>query len=183
MPTYFTPILFKPQVLTGDAVGHAVHTDNFFRGFAPYAFQGAPPMTPVPGQRWPRAASNDPRAQTSVTSAITQPSAVSSASMTLARAFRLFRITTSAPCRFRMYTTDAKMGADASRALGVDPTGDHGLILEFASTPSLLSADLSPTVDGFDGKTPPNGIVPVSITNLGASATTITCTLIWISEE
>lgn len=70
----------------------------------------------------------------------TTPSLAAGASATgtidLGKGYRLYRITTSAACRTRLYTTDAKRTADASRPSGTDPTGDHGLMLDFTSTGS-----------------------------------------------
>lgn len=65
------------------------------------------------------------------------------------RAYRLYRIESNAPCRFRMYTTDLQRDQDANRRVGKDPEQDSGLMLEFITTPLLLEADLSPVVDGF----------------------------------
>lgn len=97
-----------------------------------------------------------------------------------AASYRMYSISTDAPCRLRMYTTAAKRDADLSRAIGTDPTGDHGLILEFVSTSTTLSADLSPMVDGFTGS---DGVVYYTITNTGASAASISANIIWIRAE
>jgi uncharacterized protein DUF4082 len=52
-----------------------------------------------------------------------------------------------------------------------------------ASSSGPLTADLSPVVDGFDGKTTPDGIIPYTITNLSGATGTVTATLTWISTE
>jgi len=106
-----------------------------------------------------------------------------SGTISLAAAYRLYKITTSAPARVRLYTTTSKRDADVDRPIGTDPTGDHGLQLEFVSAAGLLSADLSPLVDGFDGKSTPDGVIPYRITNTGTATATITVTFIWIRSE
>jgi hypothetical protein len=104
-----------------------------------------------------------------------------SGTIDLGKSYRLMTISTSAPARVRLYTTTAKRDADAARALGTDPTGDHGLMLEFVSTAGLLAADLSPTVDGFTvgGST----AAPYTITNTGTGAAAIAASFGWIRTE
>lgn len=101
----------------------------------------------------------------------------------LSVSFTLQRIDLSVPARFRMYTTSTKRDADLARALGTDPTGDHGLLLEYVTTASVLGADLSPTVDGFDADAIPDGQLAFSITNMFASATVIGIQIRWLRQE
>lgn len=103
--------------------------------------------------------------------------------VTLAAGYRLLKITCTVPARVRLYTTAAKQTADLSRPIGTDPTGDHGLILEFVAMSGLLGADLSPTVDGFDGQATPTGAIPITVTNTGAGATAVQVTLVWLRTE
>lgn len=51
--------------------------------------------------------------------------------------------------RLRLYPSAGLRSVDASRPIGVDPTGSHGLLLEFVSTPTLKSMWLSPAVVGY----------------------------------
>jgi len=97
-----------------------------------------------------------------------------------AASYRLYSISTDAPCRMRMYTTAAKRDADLNRPVETDPTVDHGLVFEFISTPTLLSSDLSPMVDGFTGS---DGSVYYTITNTGVSTALITIDIAWIRTE
>jgi len=106
-----------------------------------------------------------------------------SGNLTLASAYRLYKITTSAPCRVRLYTSTAKRTADTSRPIGTAPTGDHGVAFEFVSTVSLLSSEIVPAVDGYDAKTTPDGLIPISIVNTGTGSATITVSFIWIRTE
>jgi len=91
----------------------------------------------------------------------------------IASRYQLLHITTDHPCRVRLYTSTAKRDADLTRPMGTDPTGNHGLLFEFISTTELLSADLSPLVDGFAD----TAAIPYSLTNLSGAIQTITVTL------
>lgn len=62
----------------------------------------------------------------------------------LAKVAGLLKVSTSAPARVRLYLTDSQRGADASRPVSQDPAGDHGLVLEVVTTPSLLTINLAP---------------------------------------
>lgn len=82
-------------------------------------------------------------------------------------------ISTSAPVRVRLYTTVEKRDADLARAIGTDPTGDHGLLFEVVTTTGQLSYQVSPGVYiSTDSPT-----VPVTVTNLSGSAQTVTVTI------
>lgn len=124
-----------------------------------------------------------PRATASATTASLASGASSSGTIALANSYRLLSIATDAPARVRLYTTPGKRDADAARIIGVDPTGDHGLQLEFVTAAGFLTADLSPSVDGFDGKSTPDGLIPISITNTGTGSAAITVLLSWIRTE
>lgn len=99
--------------------------------------------------------------------------AIASNTVNIASRYQLLHITTNHPCRVRLYTSTAKRDADLTRPIGTDPTGDHGLMFEFISTTELLSADLSPVVDGFAD----TAAIPYSITNLSGATQTITVML------
>lgn len=96
-----------------------------------------------------------------------------SGTVSISSRYQLLQITTNHPCRVRLYTSTAKRDADLTRLIGTDPTGNHGLLFEFISSTELLSADLSPVVDGFAE----TAAIPYSITNLSGATQTITVTL------
>lgn len=128
-------------------------------------------------------ARQQPRATASKTTASLAAGASEQGTITLAAGYRLLRITSSAPARVRLYTTAAKQAADLARPIGTDPAGDHGCVLEYVATSGLLSADLSPTVDGFDGKAAPDGAIPITVTNTGAGIVAIQVDFLWIRTE
>jgi len=123
------------------------------------------------------------RATATLITASLAPDAAASGTVTLAPGYRLLRITTSRASRVRLYTAAAKRDADVARPVGTDPAGDHGLMLEFVSAATLLSADLSPVVDGFDGKAVPDGAVPYRVANLDVSTGSVTVSFMWLRTE
>lgn len=102
--------------------------------------------------------------------------------LALAAGYRLMAITTSVPARLRIYTTTAARAADAARDVGVDPdlTTDHGLLFEFATADVLLTATLSPLVDGF---IPAGSLAPYALTNLSGGTTPIDVSLTYLRTE
>lgn len=72
-----------------------------------------------------------------------------SGTITMSGQYRALQISTAGPMRVRLYTTPAKRDDDLLRGIGVPVPEGSGLMLEFVSTPGLLSADLTPVVDGF----------------------------------
>jgi hypothetical protein len=96
-----------------------------------------------------------------------------SGTVSISPRYQLLQITTNYPCRVRLYTSTAKRDADLTRTVGIDPEGNHGLMLEFISSTELLSADLSPLVDGFAD----TSAIAYSITNLSGATQTINVTL------
>lgn len=99
--------------------------------------------------------------------------ASASGTVSISPRYQLLQITTSHPCRVRLYTSTAQRDADLTRPMGTDPTGNHGLLFEFISSTELLSADLSPLVDGFAD----TSAIAYSITNLSGATQTINVTL------
>jgi hypothetical protein len=124
-----------------------------------------------------------PRADVSKTTASLADQASESGTITMATGYRISKIVTSVPARVRLYSTTAKRDADAARAIGEDPTGDHGLMLEYITATGLLSAALSPMVDGYSLEATPTKDIPYSITNLSGGSSPVTITLTWQKTE
>lgn len=87
--------------------------------------------------------------------------------------FTILHFESNFAARFRAYQTVAHRTADASRAVGVYPSGDHGLIFEDDGT---AAADYATVAVGglLDGETS----CPVSITNRSGSTRAVTVTLV-----
>ena len=101
--------------------------------------------------------------------------------LTVFPSWRAFKIETSRPARVRMYATIAQRTADVSRAVGTDPTGNHGLLLELVTSTGFLTYVLSPVVDFMsdDGSSD----FYVSVTNLDTSVGTVVTTYNYIRTE
>lgn len=128
-------------------------------------------------------ASAPARQSTGITTTSIADGAMTTGTVTLSKSYRLIRIVTDRPARVRLYTTSAKRDADSPRTAGSMPTGDHGLVVDLVTTSGDLDWDLSPVVDGSDGKTTPNGSIPYIVTNMSGVTSTVTATLYWIATE
>lgn len=141
------------------------------------------PATPD-GQLW-YDTDDDPVSR--LTSSITSSSLADGGSWTglipLASGYRLYSIQTSVPSRTRLYATSAQRDADLARAIGTDPTGDHGLYFEYVSTASLPGGTLSPAVDGATFDASAMGSAPITITNKSGSTRPVTVTFVYVSTE
>jgi hypothetical protein len=96
-------------------------------------------------------------------------------------AYRLLALATDVPARVRLYDSETKRTADVARPIGTDPTGDHGLMLEYVTTTSVLSASLSPQVDAFSRFS--SSTARLRITNLDAAARAVTVTLTYFRTD
>ena len=123
------------------------------------------------------------RTLANVTSASLSDGAVWSGTIVLAKAYRLLDIVTSVPARVRLYTTIPQRDADASRPIGTDPTGNHGVILDYVTTTGTLQSHLSPMVDGANMESTPTTAIPLTITNLSGSATAVDTQFTYLATE
>ena len=122
-----------------------------------------------------------PRATANVTTASLSNNATEDTTVTLKPGYRLLKIETDVPARIRVYDSTEKRTADASRQVGTDPTGVHGVILDLVTTASNLIWWLSPVVDGYTVAA--DDIVPLAITNLSGSTDTVSVTITWVRSE
>ena len=119
----------------------------------------------------PSASPPEGRADVVVTTASGLASGVSELGVvTLGPTSRLLRVVADKACRVRLYTQATKRTADASRAIGTDPTGDHGLAFEAVFTSSLLSLDLSPQPIVSNMDSPTVSSIYYNIMNMAAAS-------------
>ena len=97
--------------------------------------------------------------------------------------YRVLAVETDIPARVRVYGTDADRDADSARAIGVDPTGDHGVLLDVVTTPDDLARRLSPQVDVSNLDSPVDDVLYFNITNLTGAADTVSVTLLMKPTE
>ena len=92
------------------------------------------------------------------------------------KAYALLFITTDRAARVRLYVTGATRTADASRAEGVDPTSDAGLIAEVITT-GADTVIISPGAYGFNLESSTTTNIPCRVTNKSGSTSTVQVTL------
>lgn len=121
------------------------------------------------------------RTTTTVTTGTLSSNSSEDVSVTLKPGYRLYKVTTDRAARVRAYDSSANRTADASRAVGTDPAGVHGVILDLVTTASTLAFWLSPVVDGYtaDG----TDTVPVAVTNLSGSSAAVEVVFTWVRSE
>ena len=102
--------------------------------------------------------------------------------VTLAKGYRILRLDVDRAARVRFYTTPAKRLADVGRPLTDDPTGDHGVVFEGVTTPSLAGFDTSPVPQGYSMEPVPSASIAYRINNLGGAGA-VTVDLVWQPQE
>jgi len=88
------------------------------------------------------------------------------------KSYMLLTVTTDRAARVRLYTTGAARTADASRAEGVDPTSDAGVIAEVITT-GAQTVTISPGALGFNLEGTPTTNIPTRVTNKSGSTSTV----------
>ena len=88
------------------------------------------------------------------------------------KSYALLTITTDRAARVRLYVSDATRTADASRAEGVDPTSDAGLIAEVITT-GAETVIISPGAYGFNLESSPTTNIPCRVTNKSGGTSTV----------
>ena len=88
------------------------------------------------------------------------------------KSYALLTITTDRAARVRLYVTAATRTADASRAEGVDPTSDAGLIAEVITT-GAETVIISPGAYGFNLESSPTTTIPCRVTNKSGGTSTV----------
>lgn len=121
------------------------------------------------------------RQETEIVTTSLDQGATWSGTTTLKPGYRLLKIQTDVPARVRVYDSLASRTNDTNRAIGTDPTGAHGVILDFVTTVTNLTWWLNPVVDGYT--TAGDDTVPMLVANLSTGTTTVTVTLTWIRSE
>ena len=95
----------------------------------------------------------------------------------LGKSFIAIRLTVDRACRVRIYQTAAARTADASRAPGTDPTGEHGVILDIRLDGSTgLIWDIVDPPSGFCLESTVTADIPYAITNESGATSTVDIT-------
>lgn len=127
-------------------------------------------------------ASAPARTQSSYASQVLDTDAQEVGLVPLSLGYRVYQLATNQPARVRLYSSLVHQGADLDRPVGQEVSGNHGMVLEALTTADLLDLDLSPVVDGFDGKDVLDGQIPITVNNLGDPGQVVV-TFTWIRSE
>lgn len=99
--------------------------------------------------------------------------ATEDATVTMAGRYQIVKVQTDRAARVRVYTDTAARTADTARAIGTDPDDGAGVLLDLVTTAGLLTVALSPVVDGWLAS---GTAVPIAVTNLSGSSSTVATT-------
>lgn len=103
--------------------------------------------------------------------------------ITLNKGYRILKIQTDRTARVRLYATTTDRDADTTRSIGVDPTGDAGVMFDFVTTPSILTWRVTPLADGAQMSGSPTTSIPITVDNLDTITSTVAVTLTYIATE
>jgi hypothetical protein len=103
--------------------------------------------------------------------------------VTVEKACTVFLTQTNRAARVRAYATSAYRSVDATRALNVDPIGDHGCLLEVITIPGALTAASVPAAVLFNLDAVPSATIYFRVTNLDSVTGAVTTTLTVHREE
>ena len=101
----------------------------------------------------------------------------------LGKSFILLRLEADRACRVRVYSSAAFRDADASRPIGEDITGNHGLIQESVLTPENLVDNSQPKPIGSSAESPRESNAFLSVQNLSGASSPVTITFNKFSLE
>jgi hypothetical protein len=122
------------------------------------------------------------RANVSITTTSIANAAYYTGSVTLAKGYTIYKITTSAASWIRVYTNAAARTSDATRSQTTDPQPGAGVIAEAITTGANVVL-MSPATIGFNDESPVSNTIPIAVTNLSGSTGTITVTFTYLGLE
>jgi hypothetical protein len=122
------------------------------------------------------------RANVNATTASLANAAVYNGTVTLAKGYTIYKITTSAASWVRVYTNAAARLSDAGRSQTTDPQPGAGVIAEAITTGANIVV-MSPATIGFNDENPVSNSIPIAVTNLSGSTATITVTFTYLGLE
>lgn len=122
------------------------------------------------------------RANVSLTTSSIANAAYYTGSVTLAKGYTIYKITTSAASWIRVYTNAAARTVDATRSQTTDPQPGAGVIAEAITTGANVVL-MSPATIGFNDENPVSNTIPIAVTNLSGSTGAITVTFTYLGLE
>lgn len=123
------------------------------------------------------------RANATLTTASLANNATETGTVALGKSFALIKASADRACRVRLYGTAAQRTADASRAAGTDPTGEHGVVCDLVFTSGNLALDLAPMVFGACQESTVSADIPYSVTNTSGATSAVQVTFSRLAME
>ena len=121
------------------------------------------------------------RSVVSYTTASLASNAYETGSFTAPKSHNVLRLVTNYECRVRVYLSSAQRDADIGRSSNIDPSGNHGLVFEIITTPTMLTIDLSPIASSSN---PTGGTTfYITINNTALTTRSLTATMTLLSVE
>lgn len=119
------------------------------------------------------------RTTTDITTASLTDGSTQNGSAPLAAGYNIYSVAVDRACRVRLYVDSSYRAADASRAIGTSPTGDHGVVMDLVFT-AAGTLVMSPIVEGFilSGTD-----VPYAIENRSGSTAAVSVDLTYLRTE
>jgi hypothetical protein len=102
--------------------------------------------------------------------------ATENGTVALGKTFLIQKVSANKACRIRLYPTAAFRTADAARAIGTDPIGEHGVLMDLYLTGSNLTWEMATPLPCYDGQAVRTGEVFYAIENKSGSTGTVAVT-------
>jgi hypothetical protein len=104
--------------------------------------------------------------------------------MTIAKSLVVLKVTSDRACRVQLYATAALRDADAGRAVGATPTGQHGCFLDcYLDTDTSYSFIVDDPQTGANLEASPSSSIAYRVTNNSGFTSTVTVNIIAIPLE
>jgi hypothetical protein len=97
--------------------------------------------------------------------------------------YEIHQIQTNYPARVRFYTKSVYRTADAARAVGDLPTGEHGVVADFVTDDSNLILDCSPIPSGTNREAFRTGDISIAVQNRDTVVRVIIVTVKYLVKE
>lgn len=173
----WTNIGSRPTGLVSSSaqINSGTYTGSFtgsFRGTSSFATSASWAPTFVPA-----------RVTTTMSTSVISSNTFQTGAITLAKGFVLYRVATSVPARVRIYSTTNARDNDMMRGSNVEPTGNHGVLLDMITVEGSLTGNLSPMPYCAVLDTVVSADVPYTITNNQTASVSVSASFTYLTLE
>lgn len=100
-----------------------------------------------------------------------------------ANIYSLYRVGSNVASRIRIYTDSAMRSNDIARLASTVPNANAGVVLDYYNPVSNVNSYIAPAVTGFNSDPNPNATIYLNVTNLSASANSVSVTLFYTTIQ